>query len=59
MVTKGEMMGGRMDWEFGFGIHTLLYTGLIGNQGLLYRSRKPIQYSGMAYLGKESEKEWL
>ena len=56
MVTQGKNVWGGMDWEFGLGIHTLLYTKLIGNKDLLYSSGKSIQYSVMAYMGKESEK---
>ena len=48
-----------MDWEFGTGIYTLLYTKLIGNKDLLNSSEKSIQYSVIVYVGKESEKEWI
>ena len=47
-----------MDWEDGTGIYTLLYTKLMGNMDPLYSTRKSIQCSVVAYMGK-SEKEWI
>ena len=58
MVTRGEKVGGGMDWEVGIGIYTL-YTKPIYNKDLLCSLGKSIQYSVIAYLGKESEKEWM
>ena len=55
MVTKGETLWGGINWEDGIGIYTL-YTKLISNKGLLYNTGKSIQYSVMAYMGKELEK---
>ena len=55
MITKGEMLEARLDWEVGIGIYILLYTELTGNKDLLYTSKKSIQYSFTAYMGKESE----
>ena len=54
MVTKGKTLGREMDWEVGIGMYTLLYTKLIIN-----RWEKSIQYSMMAYMGKEPEKGWI
>ena len=59
MVTKGETLRGRIDWEAGTGIYTLLYIKSIRNKDLPYRSEKSIQYSVIVYMEKESEKEWL
>ena len=53
-----EILGGGMDWEDGTGIYTLLYTKLMGNMDPLYSTRKSIQCSVVAYMGK-SEKEWI
>ena len=57
-VTKVEILGGGMDWEDETGIYTLLYTKLMGNMDSLYSTRKSIQCSVVAYMGK-SEKEWI
>ena len=59
IVTKGKRLGGRMDWEVGIDIYILPYTKFIGNKDLLYSSRKSIQYSVIAYMSKESEKEGM
>ena len=48
-----------MDWEVGIGMYTLLYAKSVNNKDLLYISGKSIQYSGIAYRGKESETEWI
>ena len=52
MVTKGEMLRGGRNWEVGTGKYTLLYTKSIRNKDLPYRSWKSIQYSVIAYMGK-------
>ena len=39
-------------------MYTLLCTNSINNKDLLYSTGKSTQSSGMAYVGKESEKEW-
>ena len=57
MITTGGMLKGGMDWEVGIDMYTLLYKKLVGNEDLLYSSGKSIQYSVIAYMGKESEKE--
>lgn len=59
MVMQEEMLGGGMHWEAGIGMYTQLYTKSIGNRDLLYSLGKSIQCSVMAYMGKESEKEWI
>ena len=48
-----------MDWEFWIGIYTLLCLESISSEDLLHISGKSIQYTVMAYMGKESEKEWI
>ena len=46
MVTKGEILRGGRDWDFGTGIYTLLYKKSVANRDLLYGSEKSVQYSG-------------
>lgn len=58
-LPKGKHQGGGMGWEVGIAIYTLLRTKLIGNSDLLCGSEKSVLYSGIAYLGKESEKGWI
>ena len=53
---------GKYCWEgwigrLGIGIYTLLYTKSISNKDLLYSLGKYIQYSVIAYMGKESKKD--
>ena len=55
--SKGEGKEGK-DWEFKVSRGKLLYTGWI-NKVLLYSTGKPTQCSVIAYLGKESGKEWI
>ena len=57
MVTGGK--GGRDKLEIGIDIYTLLYIKLITNKDLLYSTGNSTQYSVMAYMGKESKKEWI
>ena len=52
-------MGGRINWETGIDIHTLLYIKGITNKDLLYSTGNSTQYSVMTYMGKESIKEWI
>ena len=59
MVNKGETLRGGMNWEVENGIYTLLYTKFTGNKDQLYSSGKFIQCPVIAYMGKESDKEWL
>ena len=49
MVTRGG----------GIDIYTLLYIKWITNKDLLYRTENSTQYCVMAYVGKESKKEWI
>ena len=44
--------------EIGFNIYTLLYIKQITNKDLLYSTGNSTQYSVMAYMVKESKKEW-
>ena len=48
---------GRINWKVGIDIFTLLYIKQIANKNLLYSTGNSTQYSVMAYMGKESEKE--
>ena len=57
MVTRG--WGGGISWEIGIDIYTLLYIKYITNKNLLYSTGNSTQYSVLAYLGKESKKEWI
>ena len=59
MVTKGETLRGGMDWETGIGKYTPPYTKSIGDKDLIFSLGKSIQYSVIAYMGKEPEKEWI
>ena len=43
--------------EVGTNINPLLHINYIINKDLLYNTRNSTQYSVMAYMGKESEKE--
>ena len=57
MVTKGEMVVEWINWEFEIGIYLLLDTKVLSIKDLLYSTGKSTQYSIIAYMGKESEKE--
>ena len=39
--------------------YTLLYIKYITNKDLLYSTGNSTQYSVVAYMGKESKKEWI
>ena len=57
VVAKG--VGGAergKDWEFGISRYKLLYREWINNKGLLYSTRKYIQYPIINHNGKEHEK---
>ena len=58
MVTRGKVWGG-INWEIGIDMHTRLYIKQITNKDLLYSTGNSIQYSVMAYMGKESKNEWI
>ena len=58
MVTKGNMLGGRIKWEVASGKCTLLYTKFVSDKDLLYSTGKSIQYSDSLY-GESSKKEWI
>lgn len=58
LIFTRQLLSGGMDWEVGIGMYTLLYAKSVNNKDLLYISGKSIQYSGIAYRGKESETEW-
>ena len=55
---QGVREGG-INWEIGTDIYTLLYIKQITNKDLLYSTGNSTQYSVMAYMGKESKKEWI
>ena len=58
MVTGGKR-GRGINWEIEINIYTLLYIKWITNKDLLYSTGNFTQYSVMAYMGKESKKEWI
>ena len=53
-LTQG---GGEINWETGIDIYTVVYTKQTTNKDLLYSTGNSIQYSVMAYMGKESKKK--
>ena len=50
---------GRINWEAGIDVYTPLYIKYITNKDILYSTRNSTQYSVMAYMGKDSKKEWV
>ena len=55
-----SIMGwGEINWKIGIHIYTLLYIKQITNKDLLYSTGNSTQYSVMAYMENESEKEWI
>ena len=50
---------GRTNWEVEIDIYTLLYIKQVTNEYLLYSTGNSAHYSVMAYMGKESKKEWI
>ena len=52
MVTREEVLGGGINWEFVIDIYTLLYMKYITNKSLLYSTGNSIQYSVITYMGK-------
>ena len=58
MVTKGEIWG-RINWEIGIDIYTLLYIKQITNRNPLYSTGNSTQHSIMIYMGKELEKKCM
>ena len=59
LQLPGEKWGGEINWEIGIDIYTVLYIKQITNKDLLYSTGNSTQYSVMAYMGKESKKEWI
>ena len=58
MVIRGKE-GGGINWEVGIDIYILLHIKWIDKKPLLYSPESSIQYSVMAYMGKESKNEWI
>ena len=52
-------MLGRINWEIGIGVYTLLLLDYITNKTLLNSTENFIQYSVMTYKGIESKQEWI
>ena len=52
-------MGGRINWEIGIDIYTLLSIKKITDKDLLYSTGNCTQYSVTTYMGRESRKEWI
>ena len=50
-------VGGGIDWEFGIDVRTAIFK--INGKDVPYSPGSSTQYSVMAYMGKESTKEWL
>ena len=59
MVTRGQTVGGGINWETGIDVYTLLYIKQRTNKDLLYSTGNSTQNSVPAYMGKESKKEWI
>ena len=59
MVFLWEMMQGGINWEGGLGTYTQQHTKLMSDKDLPSSTGKSAQYSVIAYMGKESEKEWI
>ena len=62
MVTRvggGQGSSGGINGKIGTDINTLLYIKLITNKGLLYSTGNSTLSSVMAYMGKESKKEYI
>ena len=63
-TPRGESGGvgggsGGMHWEIGIDMYTLMCIKWMTNKNLLYSTGNSTQYSVMAYMGKESKKEWI
>ena len=58
--TYGLLKEG-VNWEIGIYIYiyTLLYIKQTTNKDLMYNTGNSIQYSAMAYMGKQSKKEQM
>ena len=57
-LPGGKARGG-INWDTGMDTDTLLYIKQITNKYLLQSTGNSTQYSVMAYMGKESKKEWI
>ena len=57
MITKGK--GGGENQEFGVNVYIQLYVKQVNNEHLLYSTGNSPQCFVMAYMGKESKKEWI
>ena len=55
MISREER-GGKMHWETGVDIYTLLYRKQFTEEDLLYSTGTSTQDSVMIYMGKESKK---
>ena len=58
-MVPGGKAGGGINWRIGIDIYTLLYIKQRTNKDLLYSTENSTQYSAMAYMGKQSKKEWI
>ena len=56
---SGGKGGGRINWEIGIDIYTLLYIKQITSKDLLYSRGNYTQYLIITYNGTESEKEYI
>ena len=48
-----------MNWEIGIDMYTLMCIKWMTNKDLLYSTGNSTQYSVMAYMAKDSKKEWI
>ena len=58
-LPKRKHGWGGINEEFSVNIYTLLSVKQIINKDLLYSTGNSTQYSVVAYMGKESEREWI
>ena len=54
-----RIRGEGIDWEIKIDIYILPYIKQITNKNLLHSTANSTQYSATAYMGKESNNEWI
>ena len=59
MVARREEWEKEIVREFGIDMYTLLYLKWITNKGLLYTTGNSAQCYVVAWMGGESEEEWM
>ena len=58
-MGAGGRAGAGINWEIVIDIYRQLHIKGITNKDLLYSTGNSTQYSVMAYMGKESKKEYI